>query len=61
MIEAEHHHHVIVIVEKVEIVKVKKIKKNIGKIIIKIMKYRHINKDRIFDSDFFVMRFRRKL
>ena len=25
------------------------------------MKYRHINKDRIFDSDFFVMRFRRKL
>ena len=26
-----------------------------------MMKYRHINKDRIFDSDFFVMRFRRKL
>jgi cold shock protein len=25
------------------------------------MKYRHINKDRIFHSDFFVMRFRRKL
>ena len=25
------------------------------------MEYRHINKDRIFDSDFFVMRFRRKL